>query len=62
MESIAIKAAKYIPALCVLKIEFDNGKKYNYSPVLKKEYEQFMLAKSKGRFVSEVLKGRGKRV
>jgi len=62
IDSAALKAVKYIGGMCTLKVTFQNGMMYNYSPVLKKEYDAFMSAESKGKYLNEHFKGRGKKV
>lgn len=62
VKSTSIKAVEHQSALSALKVEFQNGNKYIYSPVDKKQYQAFMEAKSKGKHLNEHFRGKGKRV
>lgn len=48
--------------LASLKVEFKDGSKYLYRQVTKKDYEAFMAADSKGKFLNQHFKGKGKKV
>ena len=62
VKSSLIKNVEHLSAMVALKVEFHTGKKYLYSPVSRKEYEEFLQADSKGKFLNENFRGKGKKV
>jgi len=62
VKSSLIKNVEHLSAMVALKVEFHNGKKYLYHPVSHREYEDFMKAESKGKYLNEHFRGKGKKV
>ena len=58
VSSSNISAIGYDPDSEVLEIEFTNGAVYSYSGVPLGEYESFMSADSKGKYLHANIKGR----
>ena len=58
VSSSNISAIGYDPDSEVLEVEFINGAVYSYSGVPPGEYEGFMNAESKGRYLHASIKGR----
>lgn len=48
--------------MSTLKVEFLNGEKYNYHPVTQQQYDSFMGADSKGKYLNRHFRGKGKKV
>ena len=57
VSSSAISSVGYDPKARVLELEFSSGGVYNYYEVPRKVYTALMSAESKGRFVSEQIRG-----
>jgi len=58
VSSSAISSVGYDPKARTLELEFSSGGVYSYSGVPPKVYAALMSADSKGRFVSEQIRGR----
>lgn len=58
VSSSNISAIGYDPDSGVLEVEFTNGAVYSYSGVPLGEYEGFMSADSKGKYLHSNIKGR----
>ena len=58
VSSSAISSVGYDPKGKVLELEFSSGGVYDYYEVPRKVYAALMSAESKGRFVSEQIRGR----
>ncbi|HVG08047.1 MAG TPA: KTSC domain-containing protein [Thermoanaerobaculia bacterium] len=57
VSSSAISSVGYDPKAKVLELEFSSGGVYDYYEVPRKVYTALMSAESKGRFVSEQIRG-----
>ena len=57
VSSSAISSVGYDPKVKVLELEFSSGGVYDYYGVPPKVYAALMSAESKGRFVSEQIRG-----
>jgi hypothetical protein len=57
VSSSAISSVGYDPKEKVLELEFSSGGVYDYYEVPPKIYAELMSAESKGRFVSEQIRG-----
>ena len=57
VSSSAISSVGYDPKAKVLELEFSSGGVYDYYEVPRKVYTALMSAGSKGRFVSEQIRG-----
>lgn len=55
--SSAIASVGYDPGSETLELEFRSGSVYDYHGVPREVYESFLAAPSKGRFVSERIRG-----
>lgn len=58
VSSSAISSVGYEPETRMLEVEFSSGAVYDYYGVPPKVYESLMAAPSKGRFVSQQIRGR----
>lgn len=58
VESSAISSVGYDPRLSVMEVEFQSGTVYQYRDVPASLYESFLAASSKGRFLSQKIRGR----
>ena len=58
VSSSNVSAIGYAPDSGVLEVEFTNGAVYSYSGVPLGEYEGFMRAESKGKYLHANIKGR----
>ena len=56
LDSSSLASAGYDPAAHVLEVEFRNGGVYQYLEVPDVEYEEFMTAPSKGRYLNTEIK------
>ena len=50
LESSALNSAAYLPAECLLYLEFHSGEKYRYFNFPPELYQEFLAAESKGTF------------
>lgn len=57
VSSSAISSVGYDPKEEVLEVEFSSGSVYDYHGVPPEVYKSLMSAESKGRFVSENIRG-----
>lgn len=57
VSSSAISSVGYDPKERVLELEFSSGGVYEYYEVPPEVYESLMSAESKGRFISEQIRG-----
>ncbi|MEA2561889.1 MAG: hypothetical protein QOH06_3393 [Acidobacteriota bacterium] len=57
VSSSAISSVGYDPKAKVLELEFSSGGVYDYYEVPRKVYTALMSAESKGRFISEQIRG-----
>jgi KTSC domain len=57
VSSSAIASVGYEPEMKMLEIEFTSGSVYDYFGVPRKVYKELMAAESKGRFVSQRIRG-----
>ena len=57
VSSSAISSVGYDPKAKVLELEFSSGGVYDYYEVSRKVYTALMSAESKGRFISEQIRG-----
>lgn len=57
VESSMIRSVEYDPKGCLLEIEFNSGKVYQYFDVSKKEYEGLIKAESHGQYFLENIRG-----
>ena len=62
VESKSINAVEHNNMLAALKVEFKNGNVYLYPKVSREQYQAFMAAESKGTYLNEHFRGKGKRV
>ena len=58
VSSSAISSVGYDPKGEVLELEFSSGGVYDYYEVPQEVYAALMAAESKGRFISEEIRGR----
>jgi hypothetical protein len=56
LDSSSLASAGYDPAAHVLEVEFKNGGVYQYLEVPDEEYEEFIAAPSKGRYLNTEIK------
>jgi hypothetical protein len=54
--SSAVNSYAYDADAGALTIERPNGVLYNYSPITRGQYEQFVSAESKGKFLSDLMR------
>ena len=57
VDSSAICSVGYDPASETLEVEFQSGNVYRYSGVPEEIYEDFLQARSKGRFFGTFIRG-----
>ena len=58
LDSSSLRSAGYDPAAHVLEVEFRNGGVYQYLEVPDEEFEEFITAPSKGRYLNTEIKPR----
>lgn len=58
VKSSNIKAAGYDPLRKVMRVQFSNGSNYDYSEVDATTFNNFMEAKSQGKFFHQNIKGK----
>ena len=58
LDSSSLRSAGYDPAAHVLEVEFRNGGVYQYLEVPGEEFEEFIAAPSKGRYLNAEIKSR----
>lgn len=58
LDSSSLRSAGYDPAAHVLEVEFRNGGVYQYLQVPDEEFEEFIAAPSKGRYLNTEIKSR----
>ena len=58
LESTALKSAAYLPAECLLYLEFHSGERYRYFEFPLEQHQEFLAAPSKGTYFARSIRNR----